>query len=183
MLSLRNIAREGNEMSLHLRAVLGYLWVVCVLGVTALKSDYTINLRDHAVLQDHYITPNLHLRSLETNSTNANSTNSKLLAAERLIKAAQKEARVRNAYLVAHPRFNTYKFRNFAIVPPIDNATGTGNNATVAKAAVIVTDSLAKNDTTALASSKRQTTTWWMEEIVQNGDSPYVTDTTYKVFR
>lgn len=175
-------------MLLHSRWALPYIWAVFFLGVEALIPDHAVNLQDLVVSQGHSLTPNHLPRGLEANSTNSNSTNSNstLLAAEQLIKVAQEEARVRNAYLIAHPRLNTYKFRDFGVVRPIDDTTGTGNNASVAIAAVIVTDSLVSNGTLGLKATgsnleKRQTAGWWMEGMIQNGKSPYVSNSTYNV--
>lgn len=100
------------------------------------------------------------------------------------MRAAQAEAGARNAWLVAHARKNRYEFRGAAAPATVDNSTGTGVNETVAAAAALLTDALAKNGSLAVvrrSSSSdddagldaRQGAGWWMEAMVQNGAMPF----------
>lgn len=77
--------------------------------------------------------PALHLRRQDSLSTSTNSTsNGTLTEAEKLVKAAQAEALIKNTYLIEHPRKNLHEFHYG--VSTTDDASGTGVNETVAKA-------------------------------------------------
>ncbi|KAG4440073.1 hypothetical protein IFR05_004466 [Cadophora sp. M221] len=100
-----------------------------------------------------------------------------------MVIAAQEEARTRNKKLVDHPRRNKNQFRNFAQPLAGDARTGTGHNATISRAAALVTDSLASSETASFAISERQAGSYWMAAMDQDGYSPYVASTAYKVWR
>ena len=75
--------------------------------------------------------PSLHIRRQEGIISTNITQNNTLLEAERILKAAQEEARIRNKYLVEHVRKNKYEFRASPASLEPDNKTGTGVNATV----------------------------------------------------
>ncbi|KAH9223997.1 pectate lyase superfamily protein-domain-containing protein [Leptodontidium sp. 2 PMI_412] len=106
--------------------------------------------------------------------------------AERIVREAQEESRARNTYLVNHVRKNKYELKDFS-VSKADSApdplTATGVNDTVANAAAVVTKFLSLNDTMDRNVVPRQSSTYWMENMVQNGISPFVANATYKVWR
>ncbi|KAL2060471.1 hypothetical protein VTL71DRAFT_9502 [Oculimacula yallundae] len=123
----------------------------------------------------------LHIRRSLGSRSNG-TLNSTLFEAERLVELAQEEARIRNEYLVQHVRKNKYEIKDFTASPMVsaDLITGTGVNDTVARADALVTEYLAKNESRGGTLLERQATSYWMENMVQNGKSPYVTDSTYK---
>lgn len=121
-------------------------------------------------------------RQIASISSINGTSNSTLSATERIVKEAQEEARIRNKFLVEHPRKNNYAFRNFPIANNKDNATGTGVNKSVSDAAALITDYLSRNGSVKPTLAERQTSSYWMENINQNyGKSPYVSNQTYKV--
>lgn len=107
-----------------------------------------------------------------------------LSEAERIVAAAQAEARERNAYLLAHPRRNKYQFlegearSGTARIAGDETNLGTGVNSTVAEASVIVTEALTRNGTLQL--EKRQQSSFWMAQMKQSGTSPFAPDKQYQ---
>ncbi|KAF3932861.1 hypothetical protein ABW19_dt0210235 [Dactylella cylindrospora] len=171
---------------------LGFSLISLVLWLIAPVLSYSFNKNYHphpAGAVDRR-TPEIQYRQIGTvtNSTSNNSSNA-LSDAEALVKAAQEEARKRNALLVENIRCNVYEIRSGA--PPEiivgSDPTGTGVNGTVAEAAAIVTESISlnstANETSADPLEARQATTWWMEQMTQNGRAPFVSNSSYSVWR
>ncbi|KAF3940924.1 hypothetical protein ABW19_dt0203523 [Dactylella cylindrospora] len=128
--------------------------------------------------------PTLSYRQLGPVTNFTNSTNS-LSDTELLVKAAQEEASARNAILVENVRRNNYEFRSFGQPPPEDDPLATGVNETVADAAAVVAEMISSNMSTVFDENleKRQSTTWWMEQMTQNGRAPYVSNSSYSIWR
>jgi hypothetical protein len=83
----------------------------------------------------HPRVPSLHVRRQGNFITSTNGTlDSTLTGAEKIVRAAREETRIRNTYLVEHPRRNIYEFRNYHPDVTVDNSTGTGVNTTVENA-------------------------------------------------
>lgn len=106
------------------------------------------------------------------------SANWTLTEPERIVLLAQEEAQDRNARLLENPRRNLYDFHYGVTDLVKDPETGTGNNETIAIAAATVSESLAGNSTAGLS---RRAGPYWMENMVQNGKSPFATDPAYQV--
>lgn len=115
---------------------------------------------------------------------------SKLSRAKALVAAVQREVRSRNAEIVTFAQ----KALRDPVVGSGSPSSGWGTpaipvlhiNKTVADAAALVSESLARtsNATTAAAPPlvrRQQRDAYWMEEMDQNGRSPFVTDSDYKV--
>ena len=86
-------------------------------------------------LQTHTDPTSLHIRRQDGLITPTHSTsNTTLTAAQKLVKAAQAEALIRNTYLIEHPRRNIYEFRSHPVPNTVDNGTATGVNSAVAHA-------------------------------------------------
>ncbi|KAH8885881.1 pectin lyase-like protein [Thozetella sp. PMI_491] len=110
--------------------------------------------------------------------------NTTLAEAERIVLLAQEEARQRNERLVNNVRKNKYEFREALPAPPSpgdDSATGVNN--TVATAAALVAEAQMMNETVSGLLDARQAASYWMADMVQNGRSPMVSDSAYKVWR
>jgi hypothetical protein len=122
-----------------------------------------------------------HLNQRDGSNQSIASTNSTLTKLQNIVQAAQEEAAIRNKNLVANPRKNIYQLRDFAIPRPNDTTTGTGVNQNVANAAAFVTEYLSNNGSVKPTLVERQTSSYWMENMIQNGESPYVGDSTYTV--
>ncbi len=151
------------------------------LGAVATGNGHTHQLwKDVFSPSYHANVPSLHIRQDGRFSTNV-TQNSTVLEAERIVKAAQEEARIRNKYLVEHVRKNKYEFRYGSAPTSKDTTTATGVNETVANAAALLTEYLARNGTTKMTLAERQASSYWMENMLQNGNSPYAGVTGYKV--
>jgi hypothetical protein len=119
-------------------------------------------------------------------NTTYTSDDSTLAEALELVKAAQLEQKQRNARLLANPRRNKIAFMSSGARTSLvdeDGTTagrsgdGTGVNATVAAAAALVAEASAKNSTIELVgrggSQLGKRSSYWMENMVQNGASPF----------
>ncbi|KAL2018129.1 hypothetical protein VTK56DRAFT_1259 [Thermocarpiscus australiensis] len=128
------------------------------------------------------------------NSTTGTSGNTTLAEALELIRAAQLEDKERNARLLANPRRNNLSFKTGGArtsqvqtngTTTARSGDGTGVNATIAWAAALVAEAWARNSTLALGSNGsqlRRRSSYWMENMVQNGASPFA-PSGYKVWR
>ncbi len=126
----------------------------------------------------------LHLRRQETTlRSNGTASNSTLQNAVNIVTAAQEECRAQNARLLANPRTNNHAFRVDSPDQGKDPVTGTAVNKTVADAAALVAEAVAKNGSLSARSVRfsRQASSYWMPQMTQNGQSPYVADSSYKV--
>jgi hypothetical protein len=128
----------------------------------------------------------LHLRRQEGGGILSNGTaagdNSTLARAADVVAAAQEESRARNARLLGAPRTNKNAFQVVAPSRAVDPDTGTAVDTTVAQAAAVVAEAMAQNGSIAARGlGARQASSWWMAQMTQNGRSPYVADSGYKV--
>lgn len=155
------------------------------IGVTASNHEHeTVPWKDTFIYKP--LNPEAHQLNhrIVTGGGNATASNGTMGEAERIVREAQEESRARNTYLVNHVRKNKYELKDFS-VSKADSApdplTATGVNDTVANAAAVVTEFLSLNDTVDRNVVPRQSSTYWMENMVQNGISPFVANATYKV--
>ncbi|KAJ6785862.1 hypothetical protein PWT90_10961 [Aphanocladium album] len=120
--------------------------------------------------------------------------NSSLAESLELVEAAQAEARSRNARLLGSPRRNKYELRSASasLSGPAsylkENGTvqystydGTGVNGTVSAALSLVAEAFGAN-MTAPSNRLEKRGGYWMEQMVQNGASPFA-PSGYKVWR
>lgn len=123
-------------------------------------------------------------RHLHIRNETSTATNSSLAHALEIVAEAQAEARERNARLLANPRKNEYVLYHDRARPSDllqSNGTisrqvsdGTGVNGTVGAALKLVSDATLKNKTILHdASLEKRGGSYWMENMVQNGASPY----------
>lgn len=134
----------------------------------------------------HPVSPASH-KGFGNSTVSGAAGNSSLAKALEVVAAAQSEAQLRNARLLANPRKNTYALHDGPSRPATrieDKGTvtntvedGTGVNATVAEALALVAEASTKNKTAILSSltttPAKRAGGYWMENMVQNGASPY----------
>ncbi|KAK6535009.1 hypothetical protein TWF281_006307 [Arthrobotrys megalospora] len=128
--------------------------------------------------------PNLVYRQLGPSTNFTNSTN-ELSEAELLVLRAQEEAGIRNKFIKKNVRRNKYEFPEFNRGSIEDDPLATGVNETIAEAAATVAEQIASNSSSTSENilEERQASTWWMEQMTQNGKSPYVSNSSYSVWR
>lgn len=128
--------------------------------------------------------PLLHLRGNTPPVLNNSSSKIKAHKAVHIVAAAQQASQARNLRLLANPRKNKQEFQvTLSQTPDIDS--GTFVNQTVAAAAALVADVVAAARNTSLTRKSlnvaRQSSSYWMPQMTQNGQAPFVANSSYKV--
>lgn len=166
-------------------------WALC------LSSNYLAGaspdvLKHHRHHDLHYSQRSARSFATASISNTSTLTNNTLAEAQRLVAAAQTESQLRNAEILASPRRNTYDFRQGAAQPLSQLEIGgtvlsassdsTGVNATVGAAVALIAEAHARGNMTVLQDGRveKRASSYWMENMVQNGVSPYA-PSNYKV--
>lgn len=162
--------------SLCANATTGF-FIALLLQLSALAYD-----SGHAVT----IPGLLHLQYSRQQQSNASLpvlSNTTLDSARELVKASQAESRERNLRLLGSPRHNSYEPRFDAVEASgqlqqngtlaATTSEGTGVNGTVAVALALVAEADAGNASTTAAAMGKRAGSFWMENMVQNGASPF----------
>lgn len=157
----------------------------CLVGASPDLEDS----RGHGEYHYQRFTAPLTTALITNTSTSINST---LTEAQRLVAAAQAESQLRNAEILASPRKNTYDFRQGAAQPLSQLEVGgtvlsassdsTGVNETIGAAVALVAEAHASGNATVRHDGRveKRAGSYWMENMVQNGASPYA-PSDYKV--